>query len=171
MTVFSRDWSQERLDYRLLQFGPMSLYYDRQKLSDDIAELETLGYRLRQLDVGRLADPGAFQGAIAALLEFPDFYGRNLDAFNDCISQIPYDWDHDLLLVLGSFDRFYARHRDFAQGVLDIMWSNAFQGQLVGFTMLTLIQSDDPRLHLSNVAPRTIYWNPREFLDSSRGLK
>ena len=135
----------------------------------DVAELETLGYGLRRLDL-ESADAESFHDLIAASLNLPDYYGRNLHALSDCASELPYTFGSDLLLVFDSFDAFFRRDQEFAHAVLDVLCRDAFRNQLVGHTTLVLVLSSDPRIQLPRVGSSAIYWNPAEFLDKNRGL-
>ncbi len=169
MTFFGRDpEQQERLDFRLLQFGPVVLYNQSTVLDRDIADVAKLGYEPRRLDL-ESADAGSFHDLIASALKFPDYYGRNLDALSDCVSELPYTFESDLLLVLDSFDVFFRRDERFAHAVLDVLWCNALRNQLVGHTTLVFARSADPRIQVPSVGSADIYWNPTEFLDKNRG--
>jgi len=169
MTVFGRKpEEQDRLDFRILQFGPVALYYQAAVLERDVAGVTELGYDLHRLDL-EAAGSEEFHELIASSLEFPDYYGRNLDALDDCLSDVPYTRESDVLLVLESFDSFFRRDEAFAHGVLDALWGNALRNQQVGHTMLVFVRSGDPRLSLPPVGSSTIYWNQAEFLDEDRG--
>ena len=40
------------------------------------------------LDAAASRDVASFHGAVAEALDFPDYYGRNLDALNDCLGDV-----------------------------------------------------------------------------------
>ena len=86
MVVFGRDpGNHERIDYGLLKCGPLALYHDTALLERDADAIEALGYEKRDLDLVELSGRRVFHDRVAALLDFPDYYGRNLNALNDCI--------------------------------------------------------------------------------------
>ncbi|MEO3946303.1 barstar family protein [Gorillibacterium sp. CAU 1737] len=62
---------------------------------------------------------------IGNTLEFPDFYGKSLDAFNDCLSDIVPSGE-GLVLVFKNFDKFNERDKDIAFHVLDIIQNNSW---------------------------------------------
>lgn len=43
--------------------------------------------RLVLLDGARMRDKASFHEALKAAFGFPDYYGRNLDALHDCLSE------------------------------------------------------------------------------------
>src|SRR4051794_34894719 len=89
MAAFSTDQSEwQRLDLRLLQNSPVALYFRAEVLNQDIAWLLSQGYHIDEFDCSGWHAESDFHADIAARLAFPDYYGRNLDAFNDCIGDI-----------------------------------------------------------------------------------
>jgi hypothetical protein len=71
---------------------------------------------------------------IARTLDFPDYYGRNLDALNDCLGDVAcgaYGVRPNvtgLVLVLQSYDQFAARSADTAHELLGIFATQARRG-------------------------------------------
>jgi RNAse (barnase) inhibitor barstar len=108
--------------------------------------------------------------AMATTLSFPDYYGMNLNAMNDCISDLEVPAEGGLVLVFSRFDSFSLRHRDVAQGVLDLLADNARRFLLFGRRLLVLVQSDDPRIAFEPVGATAVSWNPKEWLNTNRGL-
>lgn len=171
MPSFSRDGSDfQRVDWMLLQNGPVSLYFRHDALDSDVAWLRDQGYRVEELDCRAWADERAMHQAFAAQLAFPDYYGMNLDALSDCISDVEVPVDCGLVLVLDRFDSFASHHRKVAQTVLDILADNARRFLLFGRRLLVLVQSDDPRISFSPVGATAVSWNPKEWLDEDRGV-
>src|SRR5258708_3593534 len=81
-----KEW--ERLDLRLLQNSPVALYYLPSVLDEDMARLRGEGYTMDEFDCSKWHAEADFHAEVAVRLAFPDYYGRNLDAFNDCIGEI-----------------------------------------------------------------------------------
>ena len=44
------------------------------------------GYLVVDMDASRWSDEQAMHSDLAGALDFPDYYGHNLDALNDCLS-------------------------------------------------------------------------------------
>src|SRR5687768_9199341 len=77
--------------------------------------LSVHGYEIVRLDAGLWESHTAMYDALATGLSFPSYFGRNMNALNDCLSDVAtgdYGWDSrstGLLLILDRFDRFAKR--------------------------------------------------------------
>ncbi|MCC6980948.1 MAG: barstar family protein [Candidatus Melainabacteria bacterium] len=159
-----------RLDYQLLQHGAVSLYFSQDILQEDCAWLKKHGYKVRGLDASNWTTEAAFHDDVKRILEFPGYYGNNINAFNDCLGDIEIGKGGGFVIAILHFDRFYSALPDRAQAVLDIIETNSRRFLITGQRLLCLIQTDNPRTqytHLGCITPR---WNPREFMDRNRGL-
>ena len=113
--------------------------------------------------------PG-FIGDVRRVLEFPAHYGENLAAFSDCLSDLPVPEQGGAALEFRHFDAFARRDYQLAYAVLDIVAANARRFLLTGRRVLGLVQSDDPELTFEGLGACPAVWNPREWLNASRGL-
>lgn len=160
------DWN--RLDYRLLQNGACHLYSAPIVLDEDVEWLERHGYEIARFDCTEWTDESAMHRDFAKSLAFPDSYGHNLDAFNDCLHDaIEYESSY-LALRLEHFDSFARTHTREAHSLLDIIETVSRRGLLWGARLVALLQSDDAKLSLPPVGASAVMWNPREFVRSSR---
>ena len=66
------------------------------------------------LDCGELKSSQAFHESIAKAMHFPDYYGQNLDALFDCLTDIRQDQE----LVLLNWHAFSYAMKDYAEKVL-----------------------------------------------------
>jgi RNAse (barnase) inhibitor barstar len=171
MAVFQEDSNTwQRLDWRLLQNGPIAMYLRRVVLEDDISWFVENGYRVDRLDCSTWVDKEIAHTALSNTLAFPDYYGRNLDAFNDCMSDLEVPIEGGRVIVLERFDVPAAGLGDFAYVLLDIVASTARDKLLFGRRLIALVQSNDPALGFPPVGATPVGWNPREWLNSARGL-
>lgn len=159
-----------RLDWRLLQNGSVTLYLRPEFLAEDGAWLRAHEYRLDSFDCSAWASELLMHEALAAGLDFPEYYGRNLDAFNDCISGIDIPGESGRVLVFTRYDLFAARFTRAAWVVLDILETQSRFLLLFGRRLLTLVQSDDPGISFKPVGARPVMWNRRVWLSKDRGL-
>lgn len=78
----------DRVDRRLLLSGPIALYYEPARLQRHIGALESYGYRCPAFDCRDWESEAAMHKALASGLNFPAYYGHNLNALNDCLSHL-----------------------------------------------------------------------------------
>ena len=57
-----------------------------------------------------------------------------------------------------------------AQQILELLAKNARGFMLFGRRLVTLVQSEDPRLEFDVVGATPVMWNRREWLDEKRGV-
>jgi hypothetical protein len=171
MATFKNEPAEwERLDWRLLQNSPVTLYFKREILETDTSWFRANGYRVLVFRAAEHSSPEALLTALGELLSFPDYFGRNLDAFNDCLGDAEVPDVGGLLLVLDEYGGFAASFRPEAQALLDICAHQSRRFLLNGRRFLVLVQSDDPTLAFDPVGASPVMWNPREWLNASRGL-
>ena len=75
-----------------------------------------------------------------------------------------------LAVVLRRYDRFAKTEPHLAWSVLDALETTSRRLLLTGRRLLSLVQSDDARIKFDRVGAMPVNWNPREWLDSDRGL-
>lgn len=161
----------QRLDYRLLQHGPIALYHRATILEEDLAWLRAEGYWIDRLLCTTWTSPSAIHDTLAPTLAFPDYYGRNLDALVDCLRDLPFpDRGGGRALALDGFDACARALPGYAHDVLDVLARAAHEHLLFGDRLLVLVQSDDPRLAFPALGGRAPAWNAREWLAKDREL-
>jgi RNAse (barnase) inhibitor barstar len=164
----SDDW--QRFDYRLLMNSPVTLYYRLEVLDQILLQLKTEGYTIGELDCSTWKSEADFHRDIAKCLEFPDYYGQNLNAFNDCMKDIEVPDLGGRIIVLWKFDSFVRYEAEVAQIILNTMARSSWRFLLTGQRLMTLVQSDDPRISFDRVGSHPVNWNPQEWLNKNRGL-
>lgn len=118
--------------------------------------------------------PAAMHEDLARSLDFPGYYGHNLDALNDCLRDIAEDlrgWPASaagFVLVFIGFDAFAAHHPVDAWHLLDIIAHQARAALLDGRYLFCLLQSDDPGLSVKPIGAMPVMWNEAEWLDANR---
>ena len=66
----------------------------------------------------QLTDKEIFHDVLAAKLELPEWYGRNLDALHDCLTELK---DVELVLIGWPDEGYLARVR---RVIVDAVWEN-----------------------------------------------
>ncbi len=155
-------------DFHLLRNGPVTLFHRHEVLDGTVAALDGLGYLVHRFDARAWDTRAAFAAAVKEELDFPDHFGGNLDAFDDCMRDVAaFEYGADpesagTAFVFVGYDAFAAADRPAAQIVLDIMADAARLGLLHGHRMICLVQSDDRDIRFEPVGATPVGWNLAE---------
>lgn len=170
------DETSVAVDFRLAGNSFVTLFWQRSVLGQTVGWLREHGYEVVSFDAATWASADAMFDDLARGLGFPSYFGRNLAALNDCMSDVArgaYGWGADatgLVIVLTGFDAFAEIDRPTAQQLLDIVAGQARSAILIGNRILSLAQTDDPRLSFEPVGAMPVVWNPAEWSNAKRGL-
>lgn len=162
------------IEYMINTF--VTLFWRKRLLTQATERLEGRGFRVIRLEAGQWNTERDMHRAIAAALDFPDYYGHNLDALNDCLGDVACYGGYDdapegagLVLVFTDYDRFATTCPRAAQVVLDIIADQARQAAVLRRRLICLVQSNDPQIQFEPVGAMPVMWNSEEWADSKRG--
>jgi len=167
MAVFennSDEW--QRLDWQILQNGWTSLYWQKNILDSDLDWFKKEKYNIVDFDCTKWSDTNRIHKDFKKQLDFPDYYGGNFNALNDCLSELEIK-ETGLVIV---FRHFQIVDKDIAHSLLDNFARNSRLHNLFGKRLLTLVQVDNPKYQIDPVGSNQVLWNGAEWLDSKRGL-
>jgi hypothetical protein len=174
MAAFDLDDPDDEEAYRLVMNGPVTLFHAPEVLAESVGWLSAHAYGVVEIEAATAQTTLQLLDRFAAALHFPRYFGRNLNALNDCLRDVAdhaYGFDPAAVgsvLVLRGYDAF-ARHEPHdAWRVLDIVASRWQEAALVGHRMMCLVQSDDPDLALRPVGATLVGWNGAEWLVARR---
>lgn len=154
--------------YRLAVNGPVSITRTPAVFDETLAWLTDHGYVVHRMNAAEWTTQADFHRDVKAALDFPDYYGHNLDAFNDCMRDVAhyeYGTSRDAtgtILAFTGYDAFTAHEPRAAQVILDIVANTARTAMLVGHRMLCLLQSNDPNLAFAPVGGTPVLPNPND---------
>ncbi|MFG1917311.1 barstar family protein [Micromonospora sp. NPDC048898] len=160
--------------FRLLINTSVTLFWRPQLLDETTAWLCAHDHQVIRLNAAHWSTEHDLHREIAAALSFPDYYGRNLDALNDCMRDVvnqDYGWTPSttgLAPVFTDYDAFAAHCPRAAQFALDIMADHSRRAALYGRRLMCLVQSNDPHIRFAPVGATPVMWNSAEWLDSKR---
>ncbi|MFF0706368.1 barstar family protein [Streptomyces tendae] len=153
----------------------VTLFWRRRLLAEAVRRLENRGFRVVHLEAHAWATERDMHQAVATALQFPDYYGHNLDALNDCLGDVACFGSYEetaegigLVLSLTDYDRFAAASPRAAQIVLDILADQARRAAVVQRRFFALVHSNDPGIRFEPVGAMPVMWNSDEWADSSR---
>ncbi|SFF56679.1 barstar family protein [Curtobacterium sp. YR515] len=146
MAAFSTaDVLGNRLDFEIARDGFVRRLRAGPVLRDAESWLRHEGYRVIRMDTGSWLDDRDVHTAFAAALSFPYHFGMNLDALDDCMSDVAEaasGWEASesgVVLILTGFDRFAGRLPRTAAHVQDILAKQGGYAALFGNRLLTIL--------------------------------
>jgi acetolactate synthase regulatory subunit len=160
--------------YQLLANGFVTLFWRPEVLERVVGWLSDRGYQVVEVDASRWITEQDMHRDLAVALQFPDYYGHNLDALHDCMRDVvmyEYGWSAEatgLALVFTGYHGFAQRCPHAAQAVLDIVADSGRSAALFGRRLLCLVQSDDPDIEFAPVGATPVEWNASDWADAER---
>lgn len=164
MAIFNDPWEENALDWCIMLNSPIARYHRIEVLEEDIAWFRGRGYTIHEFDCTTWTSERTFHNDVAATLRFPDYYGKNLDAFNDCVSDLDISNESGMLLVFRQYDAVLGEDAQLANCILDILATQSRFFSLQGLRLIALVQVDDATVSFEPVGRCTVEWNPREWL-------
>jgi RNAse (barnase) inhibitor barstar len=167
MAIFQNtpeEW--QRLDYKIFLNGWTSLYWQHAILNNDIRWFKAESYKIIEFDCSKWSDLNQLHDDLKDSLRFPDYYGKNFNALNDCLYDIEIT-ETGLLIVFLHFD---CLEKVIAHNLLSIFTDSSRQHILFGQRLLTLVQVDDPNYKIEGIGTCAVSWNDAEWLNSKRNL-
>ncbi len=164
MAIFIDDptFLNSRLDWAILQNGWSSFYCKKGILNGDLAWFRSADFNIVEFECSDWDNSGAMHKSLKSKLLFPDYYGNNLDALNDCLSDLEISGE-GLVVVLRNFDTVDAEIR---QKIAGIFANNSRRHILFGRKLILLIQVSRRDFSLAMVGGCSVLWNGSEFFIS-----
>jgi len=176
--------NHEQRDWIILRDGGVCLYWRKEILADDVGWLKSNGYRIIFFEAAEWEAASDWDSehkmheALKAQLSFPEYYGRNLNALDECVlDDLVVPDSGGLALVLNHYDRFFkpdqnptSNESSTAEVVLSIFANAVRYHMLFSRRLLILVESDDPKIQFGGLGGTAARWNHREWLNKNRGL-
>jgi RNAse (barnase) inhibitor barstar len=179
MTAFKSDeFNEEKLDFKILRDGGIALYWRTQYFQEDVGWLRSTGYNVIEFECADWDSVDKMHDSLSTIPTFPSYYGRNLDALNECMCEdLEIAEEGGLCLALKHYDTFSKgpgapvnSKQGTAEIVLDILARACRCQMLIGRRLITLVQSDDPKVRFVGLDSVDAAWNRREWFDRDRDL-
>ncbi len=161
--------SDTRRDLAILHISPVCLFHKESLLNDMVQWLEQREYVIHAFDTAQWASPSDLHESLKKELAFPDYYGRNLDALDECLGDMHFPPTGRVVLMFRHYDAFQRALGPLAQKLLDIIAGASYRHMVDGRRLLALVQSDDPAIQFDPVGRRPVIWNSKEYFVKSRG--
>ena len=163
MAVFD-NLENEYLVWTLMQNGSITMYHHAAFLKEDINQLRKDGYLINTIDCSKVVNKIDLLQQFEHELDFPDWWGRNLDALNDLIGDIYVPRDTGRVIVLNRIDHLFVYAPDLTWHILDILEHNSRSFLLFGKRLITLVQSDVPDVIVKAVGANPVSLSRKDQL-------
>ncbi|MBT2640364.1 barstar family protein [Bacillus sp. ISL-39] len=110
---------------QLLLNGSVKLFWSNGILDKLISDISGEGFDIYTLDCSEW-DINNYHNDLRSTLDFPDFYGKNLDAFNDCLSNMV-PKEKGIVLVFRNYDLFAKKAPQDAYHILNSVQINSWK--------------------------------------------
>ncbi|MBX2985426.1 MAG: barstar family protein [Bacteroidia bacterium] len=154
----------QRLDWSILQNGWTSLYWKKEILETDLIWFKSENYSIVEFDCKTWTGENEMHKRLKDKLMFPDYYGENWDALNDCLSDLEIT-KAGQIVVFRHLDNLDTKS---VHTLLDIFARNSRLQMLFGKRLIVLAQVDNPNYQIDQVGATPVMWNGAEWLDSNR---
>ena len=164
------DNRENDLDILILQNGAIVMYHNTILLDEDIEWFDNNSYEILDIDVQHW-NAENFHDKIKRSFNFPDYYGKNMNALEECLDELINRKFRGLVLILRNIDDFVCLDKDLAVGLLNIIARTSRRWLLSGQFLIGVLQSNDPDLNFDKVGGTKPFWNGNEWFDEERRNK
>lgn len=144
------------------------MFWRNEILDKFISDISREGFDIYTLDCSEW-DINNYHNDLASILDFPEYYGKNLDAFNDCLSDLV-PKEIGIVLVFKNYDLFAKREPKVSQLILDIIQINSWRFLVEDIKLLAFVQSNDATTAFPGLGGMSAEWNNEEWFNKNRGL-
>ncbi|MFE6965650.1 barstar family protein [Agromyces sp. NPDC057679] len=155
---------EEGLDWQLVQDGFVA-GLSTQNLESTVEWLSNRGYHVVRFDASRWYERESMHRAFASALDFPAYYGANMDALADClgdVAEMAYGWPSEaigLVLVLDGVDvDADGLELGTIRAVLKLISDAARHGSLMGNRILCIVHSEKDSTQNALAAGGLVSW-------------
>jgi len=133
------------LDFQIARDGRPLVIKSDEHFAATARWLRDKGYRLVIFDANQWRSEADMHRALALALDFPDYYGNNLDALEECLGEVAeheYGWEGNetgLVLVFTSMKPFGKVDKRAADTLLEIVTERCSYAALFGNRLLALV--------------------------------
>ncbi len=138
-----------RLDDEILLDGPICIYSNEENLNKDLEWFRESGYTVYDFDTSVWTAEIAHQ-EFKSEMGFPQYYGNNLDAFDECLSDMYKDNYIGQVIVFRHFDKFRESDERFCNTILEIIADQSWTWLVSFHKLIGIIQVDNRKF----LAPR-----------------
>ena len=154
-------------DTEILKDGAICKYFRNKILDRDLVWLSDNNYEVVEISCRNWNRKNAHRNLKIALGS-PNYYGENLDALADCLTDMYNKRYKGLVLVFRSYDSFVEEDENFAEAILDIIAKESRVWLLTDRKLIGLVQSNNQDLDFSELGGIRPNWNSSEWFNENR---
>jgi RNAse (barnase) inhibitor barstar len=128
----------ERMTKQLADANQSGVYQLASKPEEVERAARDAGLTVFRIDIGNAKSKEDFLAQIAKELQFPDWFGTNWDALNDCLTDLT---KAGYVLIFENCENFAARHRPEFEGAIAVFVAAAEYWKLQGRPFWVLIEA------------------------------
>lgn len=111
-----------------------------------IQAAQAAGHYVGEIDLDQAGDAAALHRILARTLDFPDWYGHNLDALADCLSDFSWHEADGYLLVFRRAELLQTQAPACFKDLLDILEDSVYFWRQQGVAFRVVLIGDFPQL-------------------------
>jgi RNAse (barnase) inhibitor barstar len=154
-------------DLEILKDGPIAMYHNNGILNEDFSWFSDHNFEVIDMDCRTWTKNNVHKKLKEALC-FPEYYGENLNAFQDCLRDMFDKKYRGLVLIFRNIDVLVEQSKSTTEGILDVIARTSRDWLVNGHKLICLIQSKDPDLHFPELGGLSPSWNHAEWFDENR---
>lgn len=162
-----KDWNEMPLSLEMLDHGCITLFYKETIFQEYVDRLADEVEGIFRLDAASWKTEDDFHCSISQELQFPSYYGKNLNALNDCLSDLS---GKKIAVAISNFDKFKKNHDNVADTILKILQTNCWRSLLLDGFIIVLLQSTTGDITFNGWEELSPTWNRKEWLNKDHGL-
>lgn len=160
MAVFKKTLEeQRRLDFRMLLSGAITFYRQKEKINHVANWFLLNNYVIFSFDCSEWLEPNDFHKEVSSKLSFPDYYGRNVNAFIDCIRDLEFPEEGGILFTFYNLDKFFIMNEDFCLSIFDAIELTSREHLMLGNRLISLAQLTNQNIVVSKIGCITPSWS------------
>jgi RNAse (barnase) inhibitor barstar len=144
----------KRLDYEIISRGFLKPYNDYQVLKDNTEWFVSEGYKIITFDCTEWTDKKAMHDSLHNQFDFPNYYGHNWDALQECLNEIEIQ-ENGLVVI---FDNFNNMNIKDAHTLIDVFVSSAQRHLIFSERLLVLVKVENRKFSLNPFGANNFFW-------------
>ena len=160
-------WKNKLATFELVRDGCINLFYKTEVYLNTIEKLKNESIDIYVFDAIDWNKEENFYSSFSKGMNFPDYFGNNLDAINDCLGDLI---NKNIAICISNYENFMIKCQKQANILPKIILTNCWEAILQENVMLMLIQTNNGSISFNDIKEFPPKWNQKEWLNKNHGL-